>query len=257
MKLSQDAVRRLMTKEEAEFVEGLAADRIETVTPARLRQKLARARRLRDKYQDLARRQAGEMRGKQAPRGSRGARSNDNTLRKVQVFEWAIGRISERLAAAGQPSEAATSDDAGAQRQRTRESKEYTVEGLQPRITEVLKEEETLSFGDLWAAMPDVPVDRLRKALWMLSEAGAIDLTDDAGVELTTESDVAEDVEVEVEIDRPAAAIDVPRTPRPPAGGRGVKPVPGGTGHHPKTRIHSHLRAAGRRGQARRDRRHR
>jgi hypothetical protein len=247
MKLSQDAIRRLMTKEEAEFIEGLAAGQIDKVTPARLRQKLDRARRLRDKYKDLARRQGGEMRGKASPRSTRPARSNANTLRKVQVFEWAIDRIGAHLQSGGDEQTAVS------ERERTRAAPEYTVEQLEPRIVEVLKDNDTLSFGDLWAAMPDVPVDLLRKALWSLSEAGAIDLTDDAGVALATEADVAEDVEVEIEIDRPAPAIEPP--PRKPVGGRRGKAAPGGAGHHPKVRIHSHIRSSGRRGQAKRDRR--
>jgi hypothetical protein len=247
MKLSQDAIQRLMTKEEAEFIQSLSAGRLEQTTPTRLRQKLDRARRLRDKYRDLARRQRGEMRGKAKPRSTRPARSNENTLRKVQVFEWAIDRITGRLQAEESgPAEAPASESG-----RVREAEAYTPEELQPRIVDVLKESDTLSFGDLWAAMPDVPVDLLRKALWTLSEAGAIDLTDDSGVALATETDMAEDVEVEVEIDRPT-----PPTERPPAApGRRGKPVPGGAGHHPKTRIHSHIRAGGRRDQARRDRR--
>jgi hypothetical protein len=247
MKLSQDAIRRLMTKEEAEFIEGLAAGRIDKVTPARLRQKLDRARRLRDKYKDLARRQGGEMRGKASPRSTRPARSNANTLRKVQVFEWAIDRIGAQLQSAGDEAAEASV------RERTRQASEHTLEQLEPRIIDVLKENDTLSFGDLWAAMPDVPVGMLRKALWSLSEAGAIDLTDDAGVALATEADVAEDVEVEVEIDRPAPAIEPPL--RKPVGGRRGKPAPGGAGHHPKVRIHSHIRSSGRRRQAKRDRR--
>lgn len=251
MKLSRDAVRRLTTKEEAEFLEGLAAGRIEQITPARLRQKLSRARRLRDKYRDLARRQGGEMRGKASPRSTRPARSNANTLRKVQLFEWAIDQITARLDAAGDEA----TDNAGADQgvETTRASAEYTVDKLQPRIVDALKENETLSFGDLWATMPDVPVHLLRKALWTLSELGAIDLTDDAGVALATEADVAEEVEVEVEIDRPEPVADPPG--RKPMGGRRGKPAPGGAGHHPQIRIHSHIKSSGRRGQARRDRR--
>jgi hypothetical protein len=249
MQLSQEAIRRLMTKDEAEFIEGLAADRITQTTPTRLRQKLGRARRLRDKYRDLARRQAGEARGKQAPRRSRAATRNDNTLRKVQVFDWAIERIEAGLQKAGQ----GAPDEERAERERVRESPEYALEQLQPRIIEVLKEAEHLSFGDLWATVPDVPVDRLRKALWALSEAGAIDLTDDAGVALATEADVAEDVDVEVEIDRPGTPLPPPPGPR--AVGRGGKQMPMGSGHHPKVRIRSHLASAGRRSQARRDRR--
>lgn len=251
MKLSQDTIRRLMTKEEFEFIQSLTASRLEETTPARLRQKLGRARRLRDKYRDLARRQRGEMRGKAEARSSRPARSNENTLRKVQVFDWAIDRITARLEAGDEGS--AGSSEAGsaeADSVRTREAEAYSPDALQPRIVDVLKESDTLSFGDLWAAMPDVPVDVLRQTLWMLSEAGAIDLTDDAGVALATQRDMAEDVEVEVEIDRPA-----PSTSQRPLKGRKGKPGPGGAGHHPKTRIHSHLRASGSRNQARRDRR--
>jgi hypothetical protein len=249
MKLSHDAIRRLLTKEEAEFIEGLAVGRIERITPARLRQKLDRARRLRDKYTDLARRQGGEMRGKASARSRAPARSNANTLRKVQVFAWAIERIESQLAS----SSTGGADAPARERERAREGSKYTVEELQPRIVDALKESDTLSFGDLWAAMPDVPVDLLRKALWTLSEAGAIDLTDDAGVALATEADVAEDVEVEVEIDRPAPAVEPPG--RGPRGGRRGKAEPGGAGHHPKVRIHSHIRSSGKRSQARRDRR--
>jgi hypothetical protein len=248
MKLSQEAIRRLLNKDETEFIESLAADRIDAVTPARLRQKLDRARRLRDKYRDLARRQGGEMRGKASPRSTRAARGNANTLRKVQIFEWAIDRISGRLDAGGQTAQARADRPEAARR----EPDDQTVESVQPRIVEILKEAETLSFGDLWAAMPEVPVQTLRKALWSLSEAGAIDLTDDAGVALATEADVADDVEVEVEIDRPAPFVEPPAGPAP--AGRPGKPARGGSGHHPKVRIHSHLRAAGRRSQARRDR---
>jgi hypothetical protein len=254
MKLSQEVIQRLMTKDEAEFIQSLAAGRLEETSPARLRQKLARARRLRDKYRDLAHRQRGEMRGKAKPRSTRPSRSNENTLRKVQVFDWAIDRLTTRLQADGDDGPEQRSGAKGdGDSARVRESEGYSPEGLQPRIVEVLKESDTLSFGDLWAAMPDVPVDMLRKALWELSEAGAIDLTDDAGVALATERDMAEDVEVEVEIDRPAAPS--PQPPSPPVTGRRGKPAPGGAGHHPKTRIHSHIRAGGRRSQARRDRR--
>lgn len=253
MRLSQDAIRKLMTKEEAEFIEGLAEGRIDSITPARLGQKLKRARRLRDKYKDLARRQGGEMRGKAAPRSTRPAKSNANTLRKVQVFEWAIERITQRLdSASAAADDSGDTGDTGATGN-SGDEPDYSVEGIQPRVVEVLTDAEALSFGDLWAEMPDVPVHMLRKALWSLSEAGAIDLTDDAGVALATEEDVAEEVEVEVEVDRPAPFVEPPG--RLPVGGRAGKGAPGGTGHHPNVRIHSHLRASGRRGQTRRDRR--
>lgn len=262
MKLSRDAVRRLLTKDETEFVEGLAPGRIEDVTPARLRQKLGRARRLRDKYRDLARRQAGEMRGKAEPRSSRAARSNANTLRKVQVFDWAIIQISGRLdrvaeeegeAAAGKVAAREPAGGGEAVGGRTREAAEYGEEALRERIVAVLKEVDDLSFGDLWATMSDVPVDLLRKSLWSLSEAGVVDLTDGAGVALTSEADMADDVDVEVDVERDAPPVV--RPPQPPPAPRRSGTVPVDTGHHPRTRIRSHLKASGRRNQARRDRR--
>jgi len=101
MKLSPTTVRKLTTKDEATFLESLQPGRIEETTPARLRQKLGRARRLRDKYKDLSRRQGGQMRGKVAASGQRPAQSNDNTLRKMELFEWAISQIEGRLNASG------------------------------------------------------------------------------------------------------------------------------------------------------------
>lgn len=247
MKLSQSAIKRLLTKEEAEFISGLGFGRIEKITPARLRQKLGRARRLRDKYRDLARRQAAEARGKVLPRGSRRASGNDNTMRKVQVFEWAAERITKQLEAL---------EDKNVERgrsERVREAREYSLENVQARVVDVLRDSDTLSFGDLWAAMPDVPVDHLRKALWVLSEAGSVQLTDDAGVSLVSEGVLADSVDLEVDVDkpRPDMAWQAKETPR----GRSGKAVPGAQGHHPNIRIRGHVKSSGRRTQARRDRR--
>jgi hypothetical protein len=67
------------------------------------------------------------MRGKASPRSTRPARSNANTLRKVQVFEWAIDRIGAQLKSAGDEETAAS------ERERTRAAPEYTVEQLERR----------------------------------------------------------------------------------------------------------------------------
>ena len=85
--------------DEQQFIEALQPGQIERTTPARLRQKLGRARRLRDKYKDLSRRQGGQARGKVDPTGTRPARSNQNTVRKMELFEWAIEQIETRLSA--------------------------------------------------------------------------------------------------------------------------------------------------------------
>ena len=58
-----------------------------------LRERLARARRLRDKYRRLAAGQRREQRGKAAGP----AESNDNTVRKARLFAETIERYSERI----------------------------------------------------------------------------------------------------------------------------------------------------------------
>jgi len=248
MKLSIDTVRKLTTKPEAEFLEGLLPGRIEALNPARLRQKLDRARRLKSKYQDLGRRQGGQIRGKADPTGTRPATSNDNTLRKVQLFDWAIDRIEARL---GTDEPSGVADDAGEPREQTAAA--LTIEEVEEQIVAALEEDEVLSFGDVWARMPDVPVYMLRKALWRLSEDGAVDLAADDGIQLVSEDAFAELEVVEVDEATPAPepVRERPLDREPAVASRGKKVVT--QGHSPQVRIHSHVSSRGRRNQSRRD----
>lgn len=90
--------RQLCTKPELQLIRSSLATSAERLTPAQLRQKISRARKLRDKYRDLARRQRRESRGKQGPRGARPSQSNENTARKAEFFADTLDRFENILA---------------------------------------------------------------------------------------------------------------------------------------------------------------
>jgi hypothetical protein len=98
MPISKQRARQLCTQREFEFLEKSWNPELREVTPGRLRQKVQRARTLRDKYRDLARQQAGEARGKRNPKSTRAAGGNRNTELKAAVFDEALSRFQERLA---------------------------------------------------------------------------------------------------------------------------------------------------------------
>lgn len=97
MAISRSTAARLCTTQEMQLVDASFPAKSRELTPSRLRQKIERARKLRDKYTDLARRQRLEARGKAEPRRSRPAARNDNTLRKAQLFEEVLERFQSRL----------------------------------------------------------------------------------------------------------------------------------------------------------------
>jgi len=97
MAVSKARAKQLTTKREFELLETSWGRELSSLSPARLRQKVQRARTMRDKFRDLARQQAGEARGKRDPRSTRPARSNRNTELKAQVFDEALARFEERL----------------------------------------------------------------------------------------------------------------------------------------------------------------
>jgi hypothetical protein len=98
MTISKQRARQLCTKREYEFLEKSWGKELREVTPGRLRQKVSRARTLRDKFRDLARQQAGEARGKRGARSTRPAAGNRNTEIKAQIFDEALERFQARLA---------------------------------------------------------------------------------------------------------------------------------------------------------------
>lgn len=113
--------KTLCTKAEFELVVmGHKADLAALGAP-RLRQKITRVRKLRDKFRDESARQTREARGKSDPRGAKPAQGNDRTVMKAEIFADLLGRFesafeaartktpakSAKAKAAGKPSKAA------------------------------------------------------------------------------------------------------------------------------------------------------
>ena len=103
MAISLRQARQYLSSSEAELVHWSTSKRVEGLPPARLRQKLDRARKLRDKYRGLAERQRREARRKQDPRGQRPAEGNKATAMKQQLFGETAERFEKALEAAGTP----------------------------------------------------------------------------------------------------------------------------------------------------------
>ena len=95
---SKTAARKLATQAEWALLEVSFPPFLKDITPGRLKQKVTRARKLQDKYRDLARQQRGEARGKRKPTGTRAAKGNANTLVKQEIFAEALERFEAQLA---------------------------------------------------------------------------------------------------------------------------------------------------------------
>jgi hypothetical protein len=106
MTLDFKKARALCTEPEFELVGSSRVSSLRSVTPRLLRLKMARARGLRDKFRDLADRQAREARKKASPRGRRPARGNARTVEKAELFGEVLRRFegqAKKLDLAGAP----------------------------------------------------------------------------------------------------------------------------------------------------------
>jgi hypothetical protein len=101
MAISRSSAERLCSGPELELVEASYPANAKQLSPARLQQKIQRARRLRDKYRDLAKQQRGEARGKRQARSTRASRGNENTVRKAQLFAEVLDRLQKVRPAGG------------------------------------------------------------------------------------------------------------------------------------------------------------
>ncbi len=97
MSISLAAARKLCTKPEFNLVQHGTKQGMKQLTPARLRQKVTRARTLREKYRDLTKQQRGEARGKRQAKGARPAQSSDNTRKKAEIFDELLSRFQQQL----------------------------------------------------------------------------------------------------------------------------------------------------------------
>jgi hypothetical protein len=90
--------KKLLTVSELELFRKSGQREIKELTPAQLKAKIQRARRLRDKSKDKAQQQRGEARGKRAPKGTRPSGDNERSVRKTEILGLALERFEARLA---------------------------------------------------------------------------------------------------------------------------------------------------------------
>lgn len=96
--VSRADAKKLCTKQEYEIV--VASLDLKKTKPSlyRAKQKVTLARRLRDKFRDLAQRQRREERGKAAPRGAKPAAGNQGSVKKQQLFSETLVRFESYVA---------------------------------------------------------------------------------------------------------------------------------------------------------------
>lgn len=90
--------RKLLTAAELEVVVAGRGDTLKAMTPAQLRANAKRARALRDKYQDLLRRQRLATRERVGSKVGDGGVANARTAQKAHLFADVLERFTRRLA---------------------------------------------------------------------------------------------------------------------------------------------------------------
>lgn len=93
-----DRARKICTAAEYELVRGATASEVLRLSAAKLRAAVARARKLRDKFRTLIRKQKASARERGEGRGSA---NNKNTKIKLALFEQALKRYEAALGRAG------------------------------------------------------------------------------------------------------------------------------------------------------------
>jgi hypothetical protein len=93
--IQQTEARRLSSSRELSLVSSSLPPALQTHSAARLKAKIVRARKLRNKYQDLYRRQ--KLQSKSSLSRKPDEKLNVRTLRKKQMFNEAITRLRRQL----------------------------------------------------------------------------------------------------------------------------------------------------------------
>jgi len=94
MSITRAAAREITTRDEQALVDESFHPEVRALTEAELKRAVARARRLRDKYSDLSRRQNQATKRQ----GAAGSGANARTARKAQLFLETLERLEKRLA---------------------------------------------------------------------------------------------------------------------------------------------------------------
>ena len=90
----------LCTREERNFIMSVRFESLRHTSWRRLHANIARARNLRDKFREMAHRQADEARRKAPPRGKRPAQSNGRAAEKARLFGEVLRRLRAHAAKA-------------------------------------------------------------------------------------------------------------------------------------------------------------
>jgi hypothetical protein len=98
MAFNRNHARPLCTDAEYALFTASLADRIGELTPAQLRGKVQRARKLRDKYRDLEKRQRLANRARTGTKKGDRPRTNARTADKARLFDEALGRFEAKAA---------------------------------------------------------------------------------------------------------------------------------------------------------------
>lgn len=90
--------RKLLTAAELDVFAASRGDALKALTAVQLRGKVKRSRTLRDKYQDLLRRQKVATRRRTGTKAGASGVANERTAQKAQVFAEVLARFEQRLA---------------------------------------------------------------------------------------------------------------------------------------------------------------
>lgn len=101
MTIPRTTAKKLSTDVEFRLVDESFAPAIGELSEKGLAARIVRARRARDKYRTLSERQNRESRARVAPRSTRASASNQNTLKKQQMFDETLARYEKRAAQLG------------------------------------------------------------------------------------------------------------------------------------------------------------
>lgn len=101
MAISRNAARPYLTSAEEILAEESFPPAVAMLTESALRQRVGRARRLRDKYRDLEAKQAREMKGRVKPTRRRAPTGHRGTTVKRQFFAETLARFEKQLEKTG------------------------------------------------------------------------------------------------------------------------------------------------------------
>jgi hypothetical protein len=95
MAITRSVAKKLCTKAEYEIVDASLNAKKSKMPLYRAKQKITLTRKLRDKFTDLAKSQSREARGKSSPKRSRPAAGNEGSVQKAQLFSETLARFED------------------------------------------------------------------------------------------------------------------------------------------------------------------